>query len=154
MPITVNYKGEDTYKTFLGFLCTFAVAFIMLWYTWLSFDQLINRTEPDRSSYKITSSRDSENAVNLPEVNSQLYFGLRETVEYSDGTRAFVFIDFDPTYINGKIDYYERRRLDARKNLELCGDDDREGFVSKVENTNGITEADFDKMRCIPAANF
>ena len=66
----------------------------------------------------------------------------------------FVFIDFDPTYINGKIDYYERRRLDARKNLELCGDDDREGFVSKVENTNGITEADFDKMRCIPATNF
>ena len=57
IPITVNYKGEDTYKTFFGFICSFMVAVLMMAYTYQSLIRLVNRDEPDRSSYKLVKSR-------------------------------------------------------------------------------------------------
>ena len=35
-----------------------------------------------------------------------MYIGLLETKEYKDGSTSSRFIDFDPAYVNGKIDYY------------------------------------------------
>ena len=67
-----------------------------------------------------------------------MYIGLRQKVEYKDGTSITSFIDFDPRYINGKIDYYESRKLDARKNLSLCDESEKDEFARRVENTNGV----------------
>ena len=49
--------------------------------------------------------------MNVPEVGGQVYIGLQETKEYKDGTKIARFIDFDPAYINGKIDYYDQSTL-------------------------------------------
>ena len=51
VPITVNYKGEDTYKTFLGALCTISVITLMMFFVYQSFDKMVNRTDPDRMFY-------------------------------------------------------------------------------------------------------
>lgn len=83
-----------------------------------------------------------------------MYIGLQQRVEYKDGTTISTFIDFDPSYINGKIDYYDKRKLSARKNLELCDEVEKNDFSSKVENTNGVALQDFPVMRCIPRKNF
>ena len=36
-----------------------------------------------------------------------MYIGMMQTKEYVDGSKVSSFIDFDPAYINGKIDYYD-----------------------------------------------
>lgn len=154
VPITVNYKGDDTYKTLFGAICTLFVVALMLFYSYSGIVQLVERTEPDRTSYKMSVSRDKDDALNLPDNNSQMYIGLRETVEYRDGTRLSFFIDFDPAYINGKIDYYIKGSLDARKNLEICEESELTDFASKVDNTNGVVLNDFSTMRCIPRETF
>jgi len=42
----------------------------------------------------------------MTEINANMYIALAETTEYRDGTKITRFIELDPTYINGKIDYY------------------------------------------------
>ena len=56
----------------------------------------------------------------MTEINANMYIALAETTEYRDGTKITRFIELDPTYINGKIDYYTQGRLDARKDLLVC----------------------------------
>lgn len=154
IPITVNYKGEDKYKTFFGFLCTLALFAVMAGFIYEGLQRLLLREDPDRSSFKLTNSRPKEDALNLPSYEGQMYIGLRQKVEFKDGTSITSFIDFDPRYINGKIDYYEKRRLEARKNLELCAEAEKDDFEARVENTNGVNMADFLVMRCIPRDTF
>lgn len=43
----------------------------------------------------------------MPEIGGQMYIGMMQTKEYVDGSKVSSFIDFDPAYINGKIDYYD-----------------------------------------------
>ena len=57
----------------------------MFSYAIFGLKKLIFATDPDRAFYKLTSTRDSDEALNLPQVNSQMYIGLLDTVEYSDG---------------------------------------------------------------------
>jgi len=47
IPITVNYKGEDTYKTFFGALCSIIVLILMLSFVYQGFTKMLNRTDPD-----------------------------------------------------------------------------------------------------------
>ena len=75
-------------------------------------------------------------------------------MEYTDGTAISTFIDMDPRYVSAKIDYYERRKLVARKNLEKCDEIDKNDFEKKVNNTNGVTLSDFVHMRCISRETF
>ena len=83
-----------------------------------------------------------------------MYIGLRETKQYDDGRTVSSFIEFDEKFINGKIDYFEKDDLMARKNLLKCDDDQRDDFASKVDNTNGVTIDGFEFMRCIPSDTF
>ena len=81
-----------------------------------------------------------------------MYIGLQETKEYKDGTKIARFIDFDPAYINGKIDYYDQSTLQARKDMPLCGD--RDEFADKIRYSSGLSMSDFDVLRCIPKEHF
>ena len=87
VPITVNYKGDDTYKTFFGAICTICVIILMLMFTFDAFDKMVNRTDPDRVFYQGTGSRGKQQQLSIPESKGQLYIGLRKTVEYNDGTK-------------------------------------------------------------------
>ena len=51
-----------------------------------------------------------------------MYIGLQQDLEYRDGTKIQKFIDFDPAYVNGKIDYYDKNTLSARKDMPQCED--------------------------------
>ena len=68
--MTVNYKGEDTYKTFFGFICTMMLAAVMLAYALQTGSRLLNREEPERAFYKMTNSRSKDESLNLPELGS------------------------------------------------------------------------------------
>ena len=46
-PVTVFYKGTDTYKTKLGLLCTLGVWFLTLSYTFIQLTELMVMEEPD-----------------------------------------------------------------------------------------------------------
>jgi len=81
-----------------------------------------------------------------------MYIGLQQTKYYKDGTKISKFIDFDPAFVNGKIDYYDQSNLSARKDMPFCADFD--DYSQKVRNSNGLTIADFTVLRCIPNENF
>jgi len=83
-----------------------------------------------------------------------MFIGLRKLTEYSDGTRIAQYVPFDDTFINGKIDYYEKAALEARKDLTECSAEDKDDFALKVLNSVGLTMVDFPVMRCIPRENF
>lgn len=46
-PVTVFYKGSDTYKTRLGVLCTFAVYTLTLSYMYIQLGGLWTMSDPD-----------------------------------------------------------------------------------------------------------
>ena len=149
-----TYKGEDTYKSFFGFICTFMVAGLMMAYTYQSVTKLVNRDDPDRSFYKLTKSRPKTDQLNLPEARGQMYIGLTQKTDFKDGTTISSFIEIDPSILNVRIDYYEKRKLLARKPLQPCEEIEKSDFEEKVENTNGVTITDFQYMRCIPRDTF
>ena len=76
-PITVNYKGEDKYKSILGGIMTVMVFAIIVAQLSLGFDKMINRTEPDYTSYLYHKSHTKENALYIPELGGQMYIGLK-----------------------------------------------------------------------------
>ena len=106
--------------------------------------------DPEYSFLKKTNSRDMNDQLNLPEIHGQMYIGLRQTIEYTDGSKEYQFLDMDPEYVNGKIDYYENGNLKARKNLGQCQDEDRDSYMKTVANSNGIRGDDYSLLRCIP----
>ena len=90
----------------------------------------------------------------LSEVDGQVYIGLRETNEFTDGSKVDEFIEFNPAYINSKVDFYENASLVARKDLPLCSPQERSAFEERVKNSNGIIPSDFQNMLCIPKESF
>ena len=68
---------------------------------------MISRSDPDYSFYRLTQSWRADEPLNLPEIGGQMYIGMIQTKEYKDGSKVSNFIDFDPAYVNGKIDYYD-----------------------------------------------
>ena len=66
-PISVNYKGEATYKSFFGAICSLLVVILILAFTIQGASRLFNRDEPDRSSYRLTNSRPSDDPLNMPD---------------------------------------------------------------------------------------
>ena len=127
---------------------------LMFFYVIQTVGQLVNREEPDRAFYKLTNSRSKEEQLNLPSIGDQMYIGLSQKTDYKDGTSITSFIDIDPAYLNVKIDYYDKRKLVARKNLAKCDPSERSDFDRKVENTNGIAPQDFPYMLCIEREQF
>lgn len=118
----MNYQGQYTYKTCFGAILTMIFAGVMITQVWLGFDKMVNRTDPDYSFYRLTQSWQKEEPLNLPAIGGQMYIGLQQDLEYRDGTKIQKFIDFDPAYVNGKIDYYDKNTLSARKDMPQCED--------------------------------
>ena len=149
-PITINYKGEDTYKSFFGAICTFCFIMVLIVFSIESFDKLINRSDPDFGYYRSTNSRSQDEPLVMTEALAQMYIGLTETIEYKSGDKITRFIQFDPQYINGKIDFYNKGRLEARQDLLNCEQELLPDFDEKAKNAITVNQQDFPTMRCIP----
>ena len=65
-------------------------------------------------------SRSRAQAIFLPEYRSQMYIGLKQTTENIDGSVSETIIPFDPTFVDGKVDYFENGILQGRLNLSSC----------------------------------
>ena len=78
IPITVNYKGKATYKTFIGFVFSFAVFVLIMLYSFEGSLKMVNREDPERAYYKLASSRIKDDALNLTDSNGQLYIALSQ----------------------------------------------------------------------------
>ena len=81
-----------------------------------------------------------------------MYIGIRDQVEYLNGTFSSPLIPFDERYINSKIAYYRNGALEQRVDLPAC--EDKEDFNRKIKYSSELSEDDFDKMKCIPADSF
>ena len=81
---------------------------------------MVNRDSPSYEFFKLISESTKDLPLNLTDANGTIYIGLRETREFSDGSKTQEFISFDPTYINSKFDFYEQSELVARKDLPKC----------------------------------
>ena len=46
-PVTVFYKGDNTYKTKLGVLCTLTVYFLTFFYSVSKFTEMVVMNDPD-----------------------------------------------------------------------------------------------------------
>ena len=115
---------------------------------------MVNKLDPDLQFLRKTKSRPSDDPLNLPDIYGQMFIGLRNTTEYDDGRKEYEFIDLDPTYINGKIDYHKNRNLTARQDMSACEGEDEKAFNETVKNSNGIQLSDFGKLKCIPPQRF
>ena len=54
----------------------------------IGFNKMVNRTDPDYSFYKLTQSWYPDEPLNVPSIGGQMYIGLVETSEYSDGSKV------------------------------------------------------------------
>ena len=86
IPIGVNYKGESSYKSFFGFLCSCVVVTAILAYSYAGSKKLVDRKEPDRAYFMVTNSRTKEDAFSMPDNNGQMYIALGKKTEYKDGS--------------------------------------------------------------------
>ena len=49
-----------------------------------------------------------------------MYIGLKKRTENSDGSVDESFVPFDPSYVNGKIDFKQNGVLEGRVDLTGC----------------------------------
>ena len=113
--MTVNYKGEDTHKSFLGGLVTLtAVLFIFVFFV-NGMRRMLDRDNPEQASFFLPVSRSVDDSLSIPELNGQMYIGLRQREEKEiPGSYDEKIIAFDNQYINGKIDYFDNEKLVGR----------------------------------------
>ena len=98
-------------------------------------------------------SRSRAEAIFLPENRSQMYIGLKQTIENLDGSVSETIIPFDPTFINGKVDYFTNGILQGRLNLADCNNQENFDVVVST-SSSGLTSADFANLKCIAPETF
>ena len=129
-PVSVNYRGEQTYNSICGGVMTISIFTLLAVYSYLGTMRMINRDTPEYASYFLTKPRDRSEALNIPERGGQMYIGLKQWTENADGSIEESFIPFDRSYINAKIDYRTNGLLEGRVDLPSCTD--QEDFASKI----------------------
>ena len=77
-PISVNYKGEKSYKTGLGALFTIAIKGFLLLYLTLAFLELTGYKDPKIIQYTVYDPRVSGDEINLGESHGAFMFGLQD----------------------------------------------------------------------------
>ena len=79
-PVKVSYKGDSTYKTFLGASMTMAMKVFMLFFILTSTINLIDYKNPQITQYQVYDSRSDGREVNLGESHGDLLFGFFNVV--------------------------------------------------------------------------
>ena len=75
-PVTVNYRGDDTYKTCLGALCTLIVKSFLLVFLGTALLELASYKDPQISQYTIYDPRVSGDEVNIGKSLGTMIFEL------------------------------------------------------------------------------
>jgi len=151
-PVTVNYKGADTYRSCCGGLTTIAIIVVVCWQLWFSGKSMYDRENPNQASYSKLTNRGPEESLNVTELGGQVYIALVNRTETLGGDQKDEIIDWDSEYLTGKFDVSKNGERQNITNLPLCEDGDE--FFEKAKFTSGLDITDFPKLRCIPADQF
>ena len=76
-PVTINYKGEDTYKSVFGGAMTILIVLVVIIQFTASATKMVNRDDPNFVSYFLPKQRGPDEALNIPELGGQMYIGIR-----------------------------------------------------------------------------
>lgn len=78
-PVTVNYRGKDTFPTSFGGILTLLMAVYMTYYTTICIVKVLSFKDSKISSYMIKDDRDDmEDPMNLQENGFDLVFGFAD----------------------------------------------------------------------------
>ena len=91
-PISINYKGDSTYKTCLGAIFTIGLKSFVLFYALAQLVALFQFKDPEITQYDVYEPRTEDVEFNLHEGRAELYFALI-TVQES------IAVEFDPKYL-------------------------------------------------------
>ena len=122
-PISVNFKGEQSYKTACGAFFTFAIKGFLLLYLMLAFLGLTGYKDPQIIQYTVYDPRVSGDEVNFGDSRGALMFSLM------DSNTAY-FIRNDPSMLSFSIELlnHEFKDNEIIFNTEIDGETE---FVSK-----------------------
>jgi len=82
--VQVSYKGDSTYKTFLGASMTLAMQVFMLFFIVTGTINLMDYKNPQITQYQIYDSRSDGREVNLGKSHGDLFFGF-----FNEITRSY-----------------------------------------------------------------
>ena len=68
VPVTVNYKGEDTFKSVCGGALTIIVFILIITQFMAGLVRMIKREQPEYASYFLPKVRPPDDPLNIPEV--------------------------------------------------------------------------------------
>ena len=92
-PVTVNYRGESSYKTCLGALFTVAIkSFLLIFFTTV-FLELVSYKDPQISQYTIYDPRVSGDEVNIGDSFGNMIFEMydEQILAVKPDPRMFTF---------------------------------------------------------------
>ena len=117
-PVQVTYKGDSTYKTYIGALVTLGMQGFMLMFTLTGVLSLLNYENPQITQYIIYDGRSDNKTVSMDESHGEIIFGF-----LSVPTNRFIPID--PTIATLQVqsvtmDWANPTKLEVHKDLTLA----------------------------------
>ena len=89
-PVQVTYKGDSTYKTYIGALVTLGMQGFMLMFTLTGVLSLLNYDNPQITQYVVYDNRNDNMTVNMDESHGEIMYGFLDLLTNK-------FIPIDPT---------------------------------------------------------
>ena len=75
-PVSLNYKGDSSYKTLLGAILTLCLNTFLLVYAADQLLALVKYQDPTVTQYTIYEPRNENDAINLGETKGSIVFGI------------------------------------------------------------------------------
>ena len=98
-PVSLNYKGDSSYKTLLGAVMTLCLNTFLLVYAADKLLALVKYQDPSVTQYTIYEPRNESDAFNLGEAKGSIVFGMHN-IEYGNmvtPSPSILTIDFQIT---------------------------------------------------------
>lgn len=119
-PVSIKYKGEETYKTFCGGAVTAVIILFIGILFLVGFSSTVAGEDPTYSTHSVLKSRNRSDALSMTDSAGQLYIGLMERTENLDGSVKETIVPFDPAFLHAKVDYTTNGVLQGRLDLPKC----------------------------------
>lgn len=153
-PVTINYQGEDTYKSLCGGLISTTIFIFVIFQFYIAADRMVNLDANSYSNYFIPRSRSREDPLLVAELGSQMYIGLKQTRRAKDGSKVESFVEFKDSYISAMFEKFEDNVLLGRLRMSDCSQNYTKDFTEKVKYTPELNLSDLPNMKCVPSQYF
>jgi len=83
-PVVLNFKGEETHKTWLGACLTIVINLIVFTYAVLKTNNMFQKNDPEAIQFAVQKHLDDRGNYNLPEHRYNLAFSIFDIEATSD----------------------------------------------------------------------